>query len=244
MIYEKVNEHDKEIESIKKLVHDIDRRHSVSDKEGAFLYNIARFCTGKGVIVEIGSWKGVSTIWLGKGSKKGNSVKIYAIDPHTGSLIHREMYGKVWTFEEFKKNIKLAQVEGTIIPIVETSEEAAKNWNNKFIEFLWIDGDHLYNMVKLDFNLWSPFLINKGIIAFHDVTHSKAIRSVVINSILKSKNFINIGFIGSIVFAQKTKSQTLKDRFKKIIFIFLWSIHRLFLNIRKYLSIIKNKLKR
>ncbi|MDD5606824.1 MAG: class I SAM-dependent methyltransferase [Candidatus Pacebacteria bacterium] len=201
MIYEKVNEHDKEIESIKKLVHDIDRRHSVSDKEGEFLYNTAKSCIGKGVIVEIGSWKGVSTIWLGKGSKKGNSAKIYAIDPHTGSSIHREMYGKIWTFEEFKKNIKLAQVEDIIIPIVETSEEAAKNWNNKFIEFLWIDGDHSYEMVKLDFNLWSPFLINEGIIAFHDVTSFTGIRQMVIDNIFKSKNFINIGFVGSIIFA-------------------------------------------
>jgi len=102
----KVNNQSKEIESIKQLVHNIDRKHSVSDKEGEFLYNITKACTGKGVIVEIGSWKGVSTIWLGKGSKTGNSVKIYAIDPHTGSPIHREMYGKIWTFEELKKTLR------------------------------------------------------------------------------------------------------------------------------------------
>ena len=46
----------------KKIVKDIDPQHSVSDKEGEFLYNMAKNCTGKGVIVEIGSWMGRSTI--------------------------------------------------------------------------------------------------------------------------------------------------------------------------------------
>ncbi|RLC39554.1 MAG: hypothetical protein DRH33_02540 [Candidatus Nealsonbacteria bacterium] len=95
-----------EIESIKQLVQNIDEKHSVSDKEGEFLYNAAKNCMGRGVIIEIGSWKGRSTIWLGRGSKAGNKVKVFAIDPHTGSPWHRKMYGKVWTYEEFKKNIK------------------------------------------------------------------------------------------------------------------------------------------
>ncbi|WP_455277747.1 hypothetical protein [[Eubacterium] cellulosolvens] len=43
----------------------------LTDKEGELLYKLAKQCTGKGVIVEIGSWKGKSTIWLGMGSKNG-----------------------------------------------------------------------------------------------------------------------------------------------------------------------------
>lgn len=47
--------------------------------EGKFLYSAATEC--KGNIVEIGSWKGKSTIWLCNGSKEGNNSKIYSIDP-------------------------------------------------------------------------------------------------------------------------------------------------------------------
>ena len=177
----------------------------------------------------------MSTIWLGKGSKTGNSAKIYAIDPHTGSPIHREMYGNVWTFEELKKNIKLAQVEDIITPIVKTSKEAAKNWNNKFIEFLWIDGNHSYDMAKLDFDLWSPCLANGGIIAFHDATSFSGVRKVVIDNILKSKNFINIGFVGSIIFAEKVPFNTIKDRFNNVGVLFSWSIYELFLKGKQYL---------
>lgn len=105
------------------------------------------------MIVEIGSWKGKSTVWLAKGSKDGKGIKIYAIDPHKGSSEHRKWYGKVWTFEEFKENIKKARVDDVVVPIVKTSEETVRNWD-KLVELLFIDGAHEYELVKQDFLLW------------------------------------------------------------------------------------------
>src|SRR5204862_2126445 len=52
----------------------------LTPKEGRLLYELARGCTGRGVIVEIGSWKGKSTIWLASGSRRGPGVFVYAID--------------------------------------------------------------------------------------------------------------------------------------------------------------------
>lgn len=78
----------------------------LTDKEGETLYSLAKNCKGNGVIVEIGSWKGKSTIWIANGSKSGNKVKIYAIDPHTGSPEQQKENEKIWTFEEFKKKYK------------------------------------------------------------------------------------------------------------------------------------------
>ena len=43
----------------------------LTDEEGEALFELARSCTGKGVIVEIGSWKGKSTVCLGLGSQSG-----------------------------------------------------------------------------------------------------------------------------------------------------------------------------
>lgn len=37
------------------------------------------------------------------------------------------------------------------------------------LDFLFIDGDHSYNGVKLDFELYSPLVKHKGIIGFHDI---------------------------------------------------------------------------
>jgi hypothetical protein len=36
------------------------------------------------------------------------------------------------------------------------------------IDFLFIDGDHHYAVVKADIANWSPKIVSRGIIAFHD----------------------------------------------------------------------------
>lgn len=197
-----------ELQAVQEMVHNVDGW--LTTEEGKFLYRTAKNCH-KGVIVEIGSFQGKSTIWLAKGSKAGNQVKIYAIDPHTGSSEHKERYGKVWTFEEFKRNIKNAKVEDIVFPIIKTSEEAEKAWNGKPIEFLWIDGAHEYEMVKLDLDKWLPHLIDGGVIAFHDTTTWLGPSRVVEENIYKSKIFKDIGRINSITFARKTGRTTLKD---------------------------------
>jgi len=204
------------------------------DKEGKFLYETAKNCTGKGVIVEIGSWKGKSTVYLGSGSKTGKGVKIFAIDPHSGSLEHQKK-GPIWTFEEFKENIKMANVDDIIEPIVKTSQAAEKEFGQKPVEFLWIDGDHEYQSVKLDFDIWFSHLIEGGTIAFHDTVFYEGPRKVVIDNIYKSKNFVNIKLIGSTVAAKKVAKNTIKDKIKNRYSLFLRYFYTLFLKVGLYL---------
>src|SRR5947209_3332316 len=115
--------------------------------EGAVLYHLASRCKGQGVIVEIGSWKGRSTILLGHGSKAGAQVKIHAVDPHTGSPQHREAMGEVWTFDEFTRNIKEAGMDSLVVPHVDFSEAAARSFTQP-IELIFIDGLHEYEDVR------------------------------------------------------------------------------------------------
>lgn len=185
----------------------------VSDIEGELLYDLARNCKGDGVIVEIGSWKGKSTIWLGKGSKAGNKLKVYAIDPHTGSHEHKKESDKVWTFEEFKKNISKAQVEDVVVPIPKASEETAKNFNQT-VELIFIDGAHDYDSAKLDFELWFPKVKDGGVMAFHDTIGWRGPTKVVRESVYNSKNFRNIGLVGSITYAEKVGQKSTKDTFR------------------------------
>jgi predicted O-methyltransferase YrrM len=39
----------------------------------------------------------------------------------------------------------------------------------KKLDFLFIDGDHTYKGVKMDFEMYSPLVRKGGIIAFHDI---------------------------------------------------------------------------
>ena len=193
-------------------------------QEGKFLYKAARNCKGKGVIVEIGSWKGKSTIWLAKGSKAGSGVKVYAIDPHTGSSENRRRYGEVWTFPEFEHNVVEADVQDIVIPLIKTSEEAGREWDGKAIELLWIDGAHEYEMVKQDFELWSQYLVEGGIIAFHDTIGWKGPRRLVKEEIYTSRNFADVRFIRASTFARKVNKNTRAQRLRNNWVLFLKNI--------------------
>lgn len=46
-------------------------------------------------------------------------------------------------------------------------DDVAKTWNKK-IDILHIDGDHSYESVKNDYEVWSKFLTDDGVILFHD----------------------------------------------------------------------------
>lgn len=199
------------MEEIKKLVNNVEGW--LTDEEGCLLYNLAKKCSGKGMIVEIGSWKGKSTIWLAKGSLEGNQVKVFAIDPHIGSSEHKKEHGEVWTFKEFESNIKNADVGDVVIPIVKTSEDSARDFDEP-VELIFIDGAHEYELVKLDFDSWFPKVVNGGIIAFHDTTCGSGPKRVVEECVYKSRSFKNIRMVDSITFAQKVKKNSAKQMLK------------------------------
>lgn len=51
----------------------------LTEDEGIFLYESAKKVKQENAIVEIGSWKGRSTICLGKGVRDGNQATVYAM---------------------------------------------------------------------------------------------------------------------------------------------------------------------
>ena len=96
--------------------------------------------------------EGKSTIVLALGAAKIHQEKIHAIDPH--KVLPEEKYFED-TEAEFFANIKQAGIHNQVAPLIMTSEEAARGWT-KPIRLLWIDGDHRYESIKLDFALWEP----------------------------------------------------------------------------------------
>ena len=173
----------------------------LTDEEGEALYELARACTGKGVIVEIGSWKGKSTICLGRGSRAGASVRIYAIDPHTD---HR--------FGDFTANVERAGIADLVTPIASLSQPAAADFTEP-IELLFVDGSHEYDLVLEDFEKWVPKVVDGGWVAFHDTTWTAGPRKVVGQAIYRSNRFKDTRFVvGSTTVARKVEQNSLGDR--------------------------------
>ncbi len=192
-------------------------------KEGRTLYKLANRCKGRGSIVEIGSWKGKSTIWISYGSREGCGAKVHAIDPHTGSPEHAHLFGKVWTFDEFQRNIENARVKDMVIPHVDFSTAVARDFNEP-VEFIFIDGLHEYEGVRDDFESWYPKVVNGGTIAFHDSTCWPGVYQLVIDRVFKSRNFRKARFAHSIVYAEKVPQNTAWERFENRIHLFFFRI--------------------
>jgi len=136
-----------ELEELRNLAREIDGR--LSDSEGELLYNLAKGVPSGQAIVELGSWKGRSTVWLAKGTEAGQRNKVHSIDPHSGSKTHISE-GETNTYPAFINNLTKAGVQDIVVPLVKTSAEAVKRWREG-IGLLWIDATHEYEDVKRDF---------------------------------------------------------------------------------------------
>lgn len=180
----------------------------LSSHEGYFLYKAAKETQGKGAIVEIGSWKGKSTICIAAGL---GSLQVIAIDPHKGQYSKGKGLGKKSpTYKEFMSNLKTAGVKEKVTPLVATSEEAAKKWN-KPIQLLFVDGLHDYKHTKQDYDLWSSFVVDSGVIALHDAfCGHRGPERVVLEDILPHGLYKEIGVVGSIIYARKGKPNSIE----------------------------------
>src|SRR5918999_1485443 len=188
-----------EFAAVKELIKDVPGW--LSDEEGEALYELAKECTGRGVIVEIGSWRGKSTICLGLGSRAGQDVRIFAVDPHAD-----------YRHGEFKENVERAGIAGLVTPLKGLSRDVVEEFDEP-IELLFVDGSHEEEDVRHDFETWVPKVVDRGTVAFHDTTWHPGVRKVVAEKIFASRQFRDVRFvIGSTTVASKIAKNTLYDR--------------------------------
>lgn len=175
------------------------------EEEARFLGLIAACAPRGGAILEIGSFKGKSTVMLAKVARHYDLGKIVAVDPHNFNSAeleeHRTKPGAS-SYEEFLNHLEAAGVSDQVEAHRAFSSEIAAAWNHP-IRFLWIDGDHSYQGAKSDFDGFIPHVIPGGIVAFHDALHafSGPIR-VFVEDVLRSDQFGAAGFVHSIAWSQ------------------------------------------
>lgn len=144
--------------------------------EGYLLYMLAAEGPGVGAVVEVGSYLGRSTAFLASGAKNARREPVTAVDHFRGSPEHqagqaiesKPLQEDGTTFLRFQDNLQRLGLADYVQPIVASSREAAGAWS-KPIRLLFIDAEHSYEAARLDFEAWSPFVVDGGIICFHDV---------------------------------------------------------------------------
>ena len=142
-------------------------------------YIVSLESSKKGPILELGSYCGKSTIYIGSAVKDNNSL-LYAVDHHRGSEEHQvgeeyhdpDLYDAaadaVDSLPTLRSNLRRFELEDSVLPIVGSSEMVGKFWNIN-LSMVFIDGGHSLESVLADYRIWSCRLISGGYLAIHDV---------------------------------------------------------------------------
>jgi len=147
--------------------------------EGRRLYEVALEAGKLGPCMEIGSYCGKSTIYLGTACREAGSI-LFSIDHHRGSeeqqpgqeYFDPELFdaqtGCIDTFKEFRKTIAAAHLEDTVVPMVCKSKVATRLWATP-LSLVFIDGGHTYEAAFTDYNTWASHIIPGGYLLIHDI---------------------------------------------------------------------------
>jgi hypothetical protein len=176
----------------------------LSELEFRTLALLAYCAPRDGVIVEIGSFKGKSTLALASVARQYGLGPVVSIDPHSApSVTDPDLQGKASSFDDFVTTIRTAKLEQQVETHRAFSHEVAADWNRR-IRMLWIDGDHTYKGTKADFDLFSLYLADNATVALHDTLGKNfdgPIR-VFVENILRSDDFGPAGFSYSLGWSQ------------------------------------------
>ncbi len=159
---------------------DIDRiKGFLADDEADALYRAAREAGALGPVLEIGSYCGKSTIYLGLACADIGAT-VFALDHHRGSEEHQpgeyfhdpELFdageGLFDSFREFRRNIRAAGLDDTVVPVVSSSAAASRHWRTP-LGMVFIDGGHSLDAALTDYRCWSGHILRGGILARHDL---------------------------------------------------------------------------
>lgn len=175
----------------------------LADNEARFLALLAACTPSDGAIVEIGSFKGKSTVVLASVAARYGLGPVVAIDPHTApSPTDPDLAPGTSSFDEFVAGLRCANLEKHAEVHRTFSREVARGWNRP-IRLLWIDGEHTYKGAKEDFELFACYLSNGAVVALHDALHAfEGPIRVFIEEILGSDRFGPAGFVQSVAWGQ------------------------------------------
>ncbi len=147
--------------------------------EGCALHDHALDVAVDGPFLEVGSYCGKSSVYLGAAAEAGGRL-LFALDHHRGSeenqpgwewhdpdLVDPEA-GRIDTLPHFRRTISEAGLEETVVALVGDSPRVAAAWSTP-LSLLFIDGGHGVGPAHRDYEGWVPQLAVGGTLLIHDV---------------------------------------------------------------------------
>ena len=147
--------------------------------EGRRLYELARDHVHLGPIIEIGSYCGKSTVYLGSGARSGGG-KLICVDHHRGNEENQrgELYHDPEVYDAaaerldslpfLRETLRKADLEDVAVLLITKSATAASLWQIP-AGMVFIDGGHTQIAADTDYECWAPKVVKGGILAIHDL---------------------------------------------------------------------------
>ncbi len=164
--------------------------------EKILIYKISKKLPKNAICAEIGSYFGASSSIIASNLK--NEAKLYCIDTwgnhgmiYNEDDLNNERLKEKDTLTDFRKNTfkfksKIIEMRGwSNSKIIELKQLEDR------LDFLFIDGDHNYDSVKLDWDLYSDLLLPGSIVAFHDTGWADGVIKVINDDVLKKAVLLN-----------------------------------------------------
>jgi predicted O-methyltransferase YrrM len=133
------------------------------------------------LVVEIGSWKGRSTVALAAALRPEGRGRVHAIDPHGQDDAGRPT-SELDTYPTFLANLRAAGVADLVEVHRTTSAAARPRFEDRSVDVLFVDGSHELEDVLDDLRLWGSALADGAVVAINDIGFpgvNEAVRRVV-----------------------------------------------------------------
>ncbi len=188
------------------------------DDEGLALHDAATALAVDGPILEIGSYCGKSSIYLGAAAQRTGRV-LFALDHHRGSeenqvgwewhepdLVDDDI-GRMDTLPHFRRTVFDADLEDVVVAVVGDSPTVGRYWVTP-LAMLFIDGGHGTEPAHRDYETWVPHIVHGGTLAIHDVFPDPADGGrppfEIHQRALASGSFVEVGATGSLRVLRRT----------------------------------------
>jgi hypothetical protein len=167
----------------------------MSPDQAERLYRAAAGTRAGDQIVEIGSFRGRSTIVLA--SAAGDGVPVVAIDPHAGNDRGPEEIEGFATeaatdHDVFNANLAAAGVTDRVHHVRMFSNEAHGDVSGE-IAVLYIDGAHRFAPARADIVEWGARVSSGGTMLIHDSFSSVGVTLAILRELLVSPRFRYVG---------------------------------------------------
>lgn len=148
--------------------------------EGAALHAaVTAYARDGGVVVEIGSYCGKSTIYLADAARAVGST-VVTLDHHRGSEEHQvgweyhdaslvdPVSGLIDTLPLLRRTLEQGGLEDVVVPMVGRSVDVSRWWRTP-VDLVFVDGGHTDAAAQADLHGWAPWVRLGGALVVHDV---------------------------------------------------------------------------